>query len=692
MRRAFTLSLLCLLACGDDAPPSGSDASTDECTRDEECSDGVFCNGLERCVEGTCEVGATPCPTPLLCDEAANACRSPGCDVSADADGDGHDAIACGGDDCDDTDPNRFPGNVERCDLVDQDCDPSTFGDTDADGDGFVSATCCDGARCGTDCDDLAAGVNPTSPETCNGIDDDCDGSIDEGVLRRFFPDLDRDGFGDRDGVPVLACFRADDVAENALDCDDESAAVAPTATERCNGVDDNCNGVIDDPDATAIACTASFGSPPRTFFSCEAGACVIDRCVTGFADCNGEPSDGCETDLTRDIANCGACGTFCGVGGACDAGTCDRVVDVTAGAEHTCALRSPSGKVVCWGGNTFSQLGDFSTTSRARPVVVGPVSDALDVETHPFETDAFACYYTCARTESLVYCWGCGRYGQMGDGDPEERNLMPEPVNGVPAGTTAPLLPDLSIGGGHACARADEEGVATTWCWGHDDLGQVSSDCAETFCEATPARLVDGRTIDRAFAGYRHTCFLAGTAALCVGNNDEGQLGDGSRVDRAAPVAVQGGHAFVSLAAGAHATCGVRSDGRVLCWGDNAAGQLGDGTTTRRLAPTLVTGVTGAVAVVLSESFACALLDDESVRCWGEGVRGQLGDGRMLSSPTAVVVDAPPLTAITSGAAHACGVDRAGDVWCWGANTRRQIGDAPLGDLVPTPVRLEAL
>jgi hypothetical protein len=102
MRLAFTVSLLCVFACGDDAPPGGPDASTDECTRDEECSDGIFCGGLERCVEGTCEAGATPCPPPLLCDEAADRCQSPGCDVANDADGDGHDALACGGDDCDD--------------------------------------------------------------------------------------------------------------------------------------------------------------------------------------------------------------------------------------------------------------------------------------------------------------------------------------------------------------------------------------------------------------------------------------------------------------------------------------------------------------------------------------------------------------------------------------------------------------
>ncbi|MCZ7685199.1 MAG: putative metal-binding motif-containing protein [Sandaracinaceae bacterium] len=116
------------------------------------------------------------------------------CGASSDADGDGHDSVACGGNDCDDADANRFPGNIEVCNTVDEDCDATTLGgprDADADGDGFVDERCCNpdadgGLVCGDDCDDARPGVHPSAIESCNGVDDDCADGIDEGVQLTF--------------------------------------------------------------------------------------------------------------------------------------------------------------------------------------------------------------------------------------------------------------------------------------------------------------------------------------------------------------------------------------------------------------------------------------------------------------------------------------------------------------------------
>jgi len=116
-----------------------------------------------------------------MCDEAGDVCVPVDC-TDPDVDGDGHQAVACGGADCDDTDATVNPGVEEICDLagVDEDCNPDTLGDTDVDGDGHVSDACCNGLSCGTDCDDSDASIHPAIGESCDGVDNNCSGASDE--------------------------------------------------------------------------------------------------------------------------------------------------------------------------------------------------------------------------------------------------------------------------------------------------------------------------------------------------------------------------------------------------------------------------------------------------------------------------------------------------------------------------------
>ena len=99
------------------------------------------------------------------------------------------------------------------------------------------------------DCDDADATIHPDAPEVCDGVDQDCDGDVDEDVQLTFYADTDGDGYGDV-AAPLLACEAPSGWVTDATDCDDTAVDVHPTADERCNGLDDDCDGRTDDPTA----------------------------------------------------------------------------------------------------------------------------------------------------------------------------------------------------------------------------------------------------------------------------------------------------------------------------------------------------------------------------------------------------------------------------------------------------------
>jgi len=169
----------------------------------------------------------------------------------------------------------------------------------DVDGDGFgnpaeLSAGC---KRAGfseiaEDCDDADPDIHPDAPEQCNGLDDDCDGVIDDDPeLITWHLDFDEDGFGDSD-LEAESCVRPEGYVSNAADCDDENAEVRPTALELCNRTDDNCSGAPDDGAQMECAlgelveCTTECGSVGTT--ECTPECRVSLECAPPLEVCNG--------------------------------------------------------------------------------------------------------------------------------------------------------------------------------------------------------------------------------------------------------------------------------------------------------------------------------------------------------------------------------------------------------------------
>jgi hypothetical protein len=177
--------------------------------------------------------------------------------------------VAVGGD-CDDDEGSVHPGASEHCDHLDEDCDGAVDEDPvdapswhpDADGDGYGSEAsvvqACEAPSGwianGTDCDDGDDGVYPGATEDCNGLDDDCDGAVDEGTTGSdvWYRDADGDGHGNP-AISVTACGAPGGYVASGADCDDTDPTISPSASERCNGVDDDCDGSVDSPATAAF-------------------------------------------------------------------------------------------------------------------------------------------------------------------------------------------------------------------------------------------------------------------------------------------------------------------------------------------------------------------------------------------------------------------------------------------------------
>jgi len=479
------------------------------------------------------------------------------------------------------------------------------------------------------------------------------------------------------------------------------------------------------------------------------AAALIASTAVGGLPACYGpgdfvcHADEQCGVDAFCEMNNrCSSFDATCGshrrylhaAGGeadACVAPSCaaNPIAALSAGGSASCVMRQ-DGSVSCWGRNDDGQLGDGTITPRSAGVRVSGLTDAAAL--------AVGERHACAvRTNGSVVCWGADDRGQLGDGGGVAQRT-PIAVPGV-AGATA-----VVAGSGFSCALlADRSAV----CWGDDRNGEIGDGApGATPRPATPVLgLADARSLS---AHWQHACaVLLDGSVVCWGSNSSGQLGDGTQIDRAQPVAVPnlqnvvavttglshscamtagaircwgdnsqgqlGSNASgasgamvqptlvpividpVAIAAGAQHTCAVRLNGQVLCWGQNSSGQLGEGSMSSLAEPVPVTGLGNGVKVPAGATFSCAATSDGAIFCWGDDQYGQLGTGHDVFRAAATTI-ALSADQVTAGGAHSCAVGHAvlpGDAdgfVCWGSEQAGQLGDNGDGDRsLPEPIVL---
>ena len=338
----------------------------------------------------------------------------------------------------------------------------------------------------------------------------------------------------------------------------------------------------------------------------------------------------------------------------------------VSAGGEYTCVGLS-DGTARCVGRNQFGQHANGTLDNST-------VLDASEL-THVSRVvagDEFSC---ALLRDGAVKCWGLGESGQLGDGTFTQYSTLPVAVSGV-VGATA-----LASGYDHACVLLADGGMR---CWGGNVHGQLGNGTTADPTTGPPGSAVSVPVNGIAGAvaittGAYHTCAVRTDGTVhCWGQNDQGQLGDGTLTSSSTPVTVSEITNAVAISGGGAHTCALLQDRTMSCWGDNEFGQLGDGTTERGYTPVDVAGITDAVGIATGWRHTCALLADGSARCWGQNEFGQLGNASTASSTLPV-----PVSGINGGVAlttgwwhHSCALLRDATVKCWGANEWGQLGN----------------
>jgi len=291
--------------------------------------------------------------------------------------------------------------------------------------------------------------------------------------------------------------------------------------------------------------------------------------------------------------------------------------------------------------------------------------------------------YHSLAICPGAVQSWGWNMNGQLGDGSRTNRTA---PV--LVSGLQVVAVVAISAHKYHSLFLKSE---GTVWASGYNRNGQLGD--GSRIQRLTPVQVTGLTGITAIAAGGNHSLFLKNDSTVWgCGRNLHGPLGDSTRYDTLTPMQVCTTGITAIAAGGAHSLF-LKSNGTVWVCGYNFYGQLGIGSQNARFTPAQVTGLSGITAIAAGNYHSIFLKSDSTVWTCGENSNGQLGNGTTVFGITTPVQVSGlrGITAIAGGEHHSLFLKNDGTVWACGQNYFGQLGDSSTTDRT-TPVQVSGL
>lgn len=499
---------------------------------------------------------------------------------------------------------------------------------------------------------DEECSIKNDGEELCDGVDQDCDGDVDENLQITYYRDMDFDSYGVTTQT-IKSCEPPSGYAINIGDCNDHDDSVYPGQNETCDGIDQNCNNDIDE------------GLPIQDWY--------IDNDADGYGSSSTDPEKYCDT-IEGYAVNSDDCNDNANdinpnmleipdnsIDENCDGRDSQVLLDgiaLAAGAKHSLALLSDN-KVWAWGDNTDGQIANASLYYSPLAVFVENlplVEKIVAGDNHSMALDF----------DGNIWLWGRNLEGQLGTND-KVSSFIPKKLN-------IPNMVDAS-GGAYHTLSLDADGVV--WAWGSNNYGQLG--IPNVIESLVPSIVNMSDTVLSISTGYAYSIALQSDGTILGwGNNDYGQLANANKEDFFSPIVVA--NSFKAISAGGFHVLALDFNGSLWSWGYNRFGQLGNGTSGSdkdSYSPILITSLSNISNVITGSRASFAVDNDGTIWSWGYNKFGQLGDGTFVDKSTPVktgYIQDPDF--ITSGENHTLAIKNDSSIWAWGSNSVYQLGN----------------